>query len=39
VEGGDVVSPSTKTLIEALIRLAKGVIVETEKWLKAQDVQ
>lgn len=29
-------SPSTRTLIEALLRLAKGMIAETEKWLKAQ---
>lgn len=32
-------SPATKTLIEALLRLAKGMIAETEKWLKAQDVR
>jgi hypothetical protein len=30
-------SPSTRTLVSALIRLAKGLIAETEKWLKAQD--
>lgn len=30
-------SPATRTLIEALLRLAKGMIAETEKWLKAQD--
>lgn len=26
----------TRTLIEALLRLAKGMIAETEKWLRAQ---
>lgn len=30
-------SPATKTWIEALLRLAKGMIAETEKWLKAQE--
>lgn len=30
-------SPATRTFIEALIRLAKGLIAETEKWLKAQE--
>jgi hypothetical protein len=29
--------PATKMWIEALLRLAKGMIAETEKWLKAQD--
>jgi hypothetical protein len=29
-------TPATRTLIEALLRLAKGMIAETEKWLKAQ---
>jgi hypothetical protein len=32
-------TPATRTLIEALLRLAKGMIAETEKWLKAQDVK
>lgn len=27
---------ATRTFLEALIRLAKGMIAETEKWLKAQ---
>ena len=27
----------TRLFVEALIRLAKGVIAETEKWLKHQD--
>lgn len=30
-------SPATRTFIEALLRLAKGIISETEKWLKAQE--
>jgi len=30
-------SPATRTLLEALLRLAKGMIAETEKWLKAQE--
>jgi hypothetical protein len=29
-------SPATRTFIEALLRLAKGMIAETEKWLKVQ---
>lgn len=29
-------SPSTRIFIEALLRLAKGLISETEKWLKSQ---
>lgn len=29
-------TPATRTLLEALLRLAKGMIAETEKWLKAQ---
>jgi len=28
---------ATRTFIEALVRLAKGVIAETERWLKAQN--
>lgn len=32
-------TPATKTYIEDLLRLAKGVIAVTEKWLKAQDVK
>lgn len=30
-------SPATRVLIEALVRLGKGVISEVEKWLKAQE--
>lgn len=29
-------SPATRTLIETLLRLAKGMITATETWLKAQ---
>lgn len=32
-------TPATKIYLEALVRLAKGVIAETEKWLKAQEVR
>ncbi len=32
-------SRSTHAFIEALLRLAKGAITETEKWLKAQEVR
>lgn len=30
-------SPATRTLIEALIRSAKGMITALEVWLKAQE--
>lgn len=30
-------SPATRVFIGALLRLCKGMIAETEKWLKAQD--
>lgn len=30
-------TPATRTFIEALIRLMRGVCTEAEKWLKAQD--
>lgn len=30
-------SPATRVFVEALIRLGKGVLAETEKWLKAQE--
>ncbi len=29
-------SPATRTLIEALLRCAKGMITATEAWLKEQ---
>jgi len=29
---------ATRVFVEALLRLAKGVITETEQWLKSQDV-
>lgn len=32
-------SPATRTFIEAALRLGKGLIAETEKWLKATDQQ
>jgi len=30
-------SPATRVLIEALIRLVRGMCTETEKWLRAQE--
>lgn len=30
-------SPATKLWIAAILRLAKGMIAETEKWLKGQE--
>lgn len=32
-------SPATRTLIEALLRLAKGIISAMEKWLEAQETK
>jgi hypothetical protein len=30
-------TPATRTWIEALLRLVKGMVAETEKWLKAEE--
>lgn len=37
--GRSTMTPATRTWVESLLRLVKGMVAETEKWLKAEGQQ